>query len=71
MSNELKLVEYDALTGIETVREYSEEELLDHKEVVKRNTELLKAEKAKEEAKKSALAKLAELGLTEEEIASL
>jgi len=71
MTNELKLVEYDALTGIETVREYSEEELADHEQTVKRSKELLKAEKAKEEAKKSALAKLAALGLTEEEIASL
>jgi hypothetical protein len=71
MSEELKLVEFDALTGIETVRDYSDEEIVDHQETIKRNKEILKAEKAKEEAKKSALAKLAALGLTEEEIASL
>jgi hypothetical protein len=71
MSEELKLVEFDALTGIETVRDYSDEEIVDHQETIKRNKEILKVEKAKEETKKSALAKLAALGLTEEEIASL
>jgi hypothetical protein len=60
------------LIGIDgTVREMNEEELENHL-LLQSQSEAIDAErKAKEEAKKSALAKLAALGLTEEEIAAL
>ena len=71
MSDKPSLVEFDGLTGIETVRELTPEELIDHAEVVEANRLAIQAEEAKASAKASALAKLAALGLTEEEIAAL
>ena len=71
MSEKITLVEYDGLTGIETVRELNSEELVLHAELVEANRVAIEAEEAKASAKASALAKLAALGLTEEEIAAL
>jgi hypothetical protein len=70
MANE-KAIDYDALTGLSVERELTEDETKELKkfqsDVKKLNDEV----EAKAEARKSALAKLAKLGLTEEEIASL
>ena len=71
MSEKITLVEFDGLTGIETVRELTSEELIEHSEIVEANIIAIEAEEARAAAKASALAKLAALGLTEEEIAAL
>jgi hypothetical protein len=67
----LLAVEVDAATGEVIERPLTDEELAQRKE----NEAIFKAAeaeaKAKAEARVSALAKLAELGLTEEEIAAL
>jgi hypothetical protein len=60
------------LIGIDgIVREMNEEELENHLLLQSQSDAIDAERKAKEEAKKSALAKLAALGLTEEEIAAL
>lgn len=59
---------FDAATGEIIVEELTEEEVA---EVQAKVAEFTKLEKAKVSARKSALAKLAELGLTEQEIAAL
>jgi hypothetical protein len=61
-------VEVNALTNEVIERDFTEQEIAEH------NAYLLEQEsnlQAKEEARTSALAKLAALGLTEEEIAAL
>jgi len=58
-------------TGEETLRDYTDKEIAD---LEKRKIEVatrLEAALLKQQARKSALAKLAALGLTEEEIAAL
>jgi DNA-binding NarL/FixJ family response regulator len=65
------LLEIDALTGNETVREMTDEEIIDFQTVVKQSQEQQEKQDAKIAARQSALAKLAALGLTEEEIAAL
>lgn len=71
MSEIVTLLEFDASTGIETVRELTAEE------IAIRTTEAnaIEAEKAeaqaKADARASALAKLADLGLTQDEINAL
>jgi hypothetical protein len=70
MENESKLyeTEFDAITGETNVRELTPAEISEIQKAQKKE----KAEaKAKAEAHASALAKLAALGLTEAEIASL
>jgi hypothetical protein len=63
--------EYDGLTGQTVQRQETEEEIAE-KEIAKNEAETMQAQKeAKELAKTSALAKLAALGLTEDEIAAL
>lgn len=58
-------------TGEETWRDYTSEEIAEVEKAIK-ETELKNKESlAKENVRKSALAKLAALGLTEEEIAAL
>ena len=65
------ILEFDALSGIETVRDLTAEELANISNV-KAECDKFEAEKlAKIAARESALAKLAALGLTEEEIAAL
>jgi hypothetical protein len=71
MSNKLTLLQVDALTGIETIRDLTEDEL-DDLAIVAQSTQVLEQEQAEKiTARTSALAKLAALGLTEEEIAAL
>ena len=68
MSEELKVVILDASTGKVTERSYTEQEVSEHEALVAQS---LKREKEALAIRKSALAKLAALGLTEEEIAAL
>jgi len=68
MSEKLIEVMLDAATGEVTERELTKEEVTAHKATLEG---LMAADKAKADAKESALAKLAALGLTEEEIAAL
>jgi hypothetical protein len=64
-------VEVDAATGELIERPLTAEEL-DEREKMQASTKAAETEaKAKEAARTSALAKLAELGLTEEEVAAL
>jgi hypothetical protein len=61
----------DGLTGQETLRNLNKEELDELKTGLAAEQARQEAEEAKADAKTSALAKLAALGLTEEEIAAL
>lgn len=69
--DKLYVIEVDCKTQTETIREMTADEAKAHLEEKAKNeaflAELEKANKAREEAKASALAKLAALGLTEEE----
>jgi hypothetical protein len=70
-----KVVEIDCSTGVETVRDMTDEEMAAQEamraDFEAREAERLAVEEAAAEAKASATAKLAALGLTEEEIAAL
>ena len=68
MSEKLTLVEINAQTGVEIIRELTQEEIDERSELTEKEIE---RSKALEAARTSALAKLAALGLTEEEIAAL
>jgi DNA-binding NarL/FixJ family response regulator len=68
MSEKLITVILDASTGEVIEREFTEEEVA---EFVANQASNLAAEEAKLSTRNSALAKLAALGLTEEEIAAL
>jgi DNA-binding NarL/FixJ family response regulator len=71
MAEKLTLLHIDAVTGIETVRELTASEIAEHN-ALQAGYEAKEAEqKAKIDARQSALAKLAALGLTEAEIAAL
>jgi hypothetical protein len=61
----------DASTGIEIERELTEDELEERQSIAAESLAVKEAEEAKKAARNSALAKLAALGLTEEEIAAL
>jgi len=61
----------DGLTGQETLRNLNKEELDELETGLAAQEARQEEEKAKADAKASALAKLAALGLTEEEIAAL
>jgi hypothetical protein len=71
MTEKLTAVVYDGLTGLTIERELNEEELNERLLVSSALAEKESEEKSALEARKSALAKLAKLGLTKEEIASL
>jgi hypothetical protein len=71
MSEPLKAMQFDALTGEVTERELTDEELAFHQTIVEQTVANDAAAKAKELARSSALSKLAALGLTEDEIAAL
>jgi hypothetical protein len=72
MTNEILMAhEYDALTGKTIERELSVEEIADRKAIKKESDKIKVERQAKILARESALAKLAALGLTEAEIASL
>lgn len=64
-------LEVDALTGVETVRDLTADEIADRKAIAAEYVAQAAAQEAKAAARQSALAKLAELGLTEEEIQAL
>jgi DNA-binding NarL/FixJ family response regulator len=68
MAEKLTLIEIDASTGVEVIRELTQEEMQERSELAEKESEALEA---KSSARTSALAKLAALGLTEEEIAAL
>jgi hypothetical protein len=61
-------ITWDVSTGEQTVRDLTQQEIA---ELELARVEFENQSKAKEKARESALAKLAKLGLTEEEIASL
>lgn len=67
----LTALELDAITGEQIVRNLTAEELAQREIETAEAAAKLAAEQAKAAARASALAKLAELGLTEEEIAAL
>jgi hypothetical protein len=64
-------VEIDGLTGITVERELTQDELQEIISINAKQNELKAESISKAEARISALAKLAALGLTEEEIAAL
>jgi hypothetical protein len=68
MSNELKVITLDAATGQVIEREFTPEEVEEHESAI---AESLAKQESQESVRTSALAKLAALGLTEEEIAAL
>jgi DNA-binding NarL/FixJ family response regulator len=71
MNEELKAVIFDGLTGEVTKRPLTAEEVI-QSELIKAGAEAAQAEQAaKIASRESALAKLAALGLTEDEIAAL
>jgi DNA-binding NarL/FixJ family response regulator len=70
MANE-KAIDYDATTGELVERELTEEETAELKKFQVDAKKFNDSIEAKVSAKESAIAKLAKLGLTEEEIASL
>lgn len=61
----------NAITGEETWRDYTKEEIAQVEKAQAKAAEKIAAAEAKENARASAFAKLAELGLTEDEIAAL
>ena len=71
MSEALKAVTLDGATGEVTERDLTAEELEDNAQFDAEYQALLAEREAKAAARASALAKLAELGLTEEEVGAL
>ena len=69
--SELIAIEFDALTGETTERELTAEEIAQHELDVANALAQQSEAEAKAAARESALAKLADLGLTAEEIAAL
>jgi DNA-binding NarL/FixJ family response regulator len=70
-SETLKTTIINAVTGEQIVREFNAEELAQRELEIVEATAQQSAIEAKATARASALAKLAELGLTQEEIAAL
>jgi DNA-binding NarL/FixJ family response regulator len=71
MSETLKAVIVDALTGIVIERDFTAEEIAEHEANLEIENQAKAEAQAKAAARASALAKLADLGLTAEEIAAL
>jgi len=67
----VKTIDINAQTGIETLRDMTAEEEANEKASIKKYKDKMAEEQTKENAKKSTEAKLAALGLTEEEVASI
>lgn len=61
----------DVETGQETWRDYTEEEIAQVEQARKQGEELARKAEMREKARQSALSKLIDLGLTEDEIAAL
>jgi hypothetical protein len=68
MTDKLTILQIDVATGIETVRDFTEDEVAEFTAI--NNEQSQKVQEA-QNARASAFAKLAALGLTEEEIAAL
>lgn len=66
-----KEIIFDASNNKIIERPYTEAEIIEHKKIEAEAIELAKKLTVKENARKSALNKLIDLGLTEEEIAAL
>jgi hypothetical protein len=64
-------IELDAATGVVIERDLTKDELSEVTAIASQQSQLLAESQAKVAARESALAKLAALGLTEEEIAAL
>ena len=62
---------FDAVTKEIIYRDFTDEEIAESKKMLAHEKKERAARKAKEAARESALAKLADLGLTAEEIAAL
>lgn len=71
MSEELKAVIVDGLTGEVTERSLTSEEIADQQTQAQAQAEREAEAQAKANARQSALAKLADLGLTQDEINAL
>jgi hypothetical protein len=71
MAEKLTKLTIDALTGEALEEELTSEELAELSHIAEESAQAQASQLAKEEARTSALAKLAALGLTEEEIAAL
>ena len=71
MAEKLTLIEFDGLTGLEVIRELTRDEIQEREQLAIAELAIQQVRAAKEAARESALAKLAALGLTEEEIAAL
>ena len=71
MTDKLTLLHFDAATGIETIRDLTEDEISDLETAKSLGDQRREQEESKVAARQSALGKLAALGLTEEEIAAL
>ena len=71
MTEKLTALEINALTGEEVIRPLTTEELAERKQMQATQATLQAEQDAKTAARQSALAKLAALGLTEEEIGAL
>jgi hypothetical protein len=67
----LNAVEFDGLTGQTIIRPLTEEEIINREQSAIQSEAQLAAMQARAAARASALAKLAELGLTEAEINAL
>lgn len=67
----IEIIEYDHLTGQTVERILTEEEQVNYEETIAISLQYQAEQEAKAAARASALAKLAELGLTEEEVAAL
>lgn len=59
------------VTGEESFRDYTAEEIAEVKKAQEESKAYLEASKLRQQQRESALAKLVDLGLTEEEIAAL
>jgi DNA-binding NarL/FixJ family response regulator len=71
MTKTPEAVIFNGITGETTIRPLTSQEILERKELQIRQEKLEAEQEAKIAARQSALAKLAELGLTEDEIAAL
>lgn len=71
MSEILKAIIVDALTGEVVERPFTAEEIADRKKMLQAQADREAEAQAKADARLSALAKLADLGLTQDEINAL
>ena len=71
MTNELIHISYDILTGETTQRSLIADEIADREAMAEAHAEAQAEAQAKADARESALAKLAALGLTQDEINAL